>query len=191
MPQNFAFTAAAFEGSLVALAIVLGWLFHQQPTATFRFDAFDAGIGCAATLPLVTFFWLCMRLPFRPLGRILAILDETIIPVFRECGYPQLIILAALAGVGEEMLFRGIVQATVTAWIGEPYGIAAGLLISATLFGLLHFLTATYAILAGLIGLYLGWLWLVSGNLLTPIVVHGLYDFIALAYLVKWRSPQS
>ena len=42
--------------------------------------------------------------------------------------------------------------------------------------------------LAGLIGLYLGWLWLAVGNLLVPIVVHALYDFVALMYLVKVRG---
>jgi membrane protease YdiL (CAAX protease family) len=116
------------------------------------------------------------------------LLDEMLVPMFRDCRYTQLAILAALAGVGEEMLFRGVIQAAAASWIGGPYGIELGLLIAAVLFGLLHFITPTYAALAGLIGLYLGGLWLAVGNLLTPIVVHGLYDFLALAYLVKGRG---
>jgi membrane protease YdiL (CAAX protease family) len=36
--------------------------------------------------------------------------------------------------------------------------------------------------------LYLGWLWLASGNLLAPIITHGLYDFLALAYLTRRRG---
>ena len=47
---------------------------------------------------------------------------------------------------------------------------------------------AVACLLAGLIGLYLGWIWLASGNLLTPMVTHGVYDFLALAYLVKVRG---
>jgi hypothetical protein len=46
-------------------------------------------------------------------------------------------------------------------------------------------LSATYAILAALIGLYLGLLLIWTGNLLAPAVAHGLYDFIALLYLVR------
>jgi len=61
-------------------------------------------------------------------------------------------------------------------------------LIASVLFGLFHPITPTYAALAAAIGLYLGWLWLACGNLLTPIVTHALYDFLALAYLVKLRG---
>jgi uncharacterized protein len=45
----------------------------------------------------------------------------------------------------------------------------------------------SYAMLAGVIGLYLGWLWMATGELLLPIAVHALYDFLALVYLVKIR----
>jgi uncharacterized protein len=188
MQKNPALTAAAFEGSLVAVAIVLGWLLNIRPLATFQFDLRDAILGIVATLPLLIVLWLCLKLPLRPLRSIVQILDEMLAPMFRECGYMQLAILAALAGVGEEMLFRGIVQATAAEWIGGPYGDMLGLLSAAVLFGLLHFVTPTYAVLAGLIGLYLGWLWLADGNMLTPMIVHGLYDFLALAYFVKRRG---
>ena len=56
----------------------------------------------------------------------------------------------------------------------------AAVAISATLFGLAHFLSATYAVIAALVGAYLGWLHLVSGNLLVPIVAHAVYDLVAL-----------
>jgi membrane protease YdiL (CAAX protease family) len=43
-------------------------------------------------------------------------------------------------------------------------------------------------VLAALIGLYLGWLWLAWGNLLLPIITHGSYDFLALWYLLRARN---
>ena len=188
MPKNFALTAAAFEGSLVAVAIALGWLLGRPPLVTFRFDLYDALLALAATLPPLGVFWLCLKLPLGPLRTITRFLEEMLVPMFRDCGVVHLAILAALAGLGEEMLFRGIVQATAAAWIGGPHGLVLGLLIAAVLFGLLHAVTPTYAVLAGLIGLYLGWLWLAVGNLLAPIVVHALYDFVVLTYLVKVRG---
>ena len=57
-------------------------------------------------------------------------------------------------------------------------------------FGLLHFITPLYALLAGLMGLYLGWLYEATGNLIVPMIVHGLYDFAALVYLVRIRRPE-
>ena len=38
-------------------------------------------------------------------------------------------------------------------------------------------------------GTYLGGLFLAHGNLMTPIVTHGLYDFTLMAYLLRIRSP--
>jgi membrane protease YdiL (CAAX protease family) len=190
MQQNFAFTAAAFEGGLVAVAIVLGWLLQKPPLATLSFNLRDTILGVVATLPPLGIFWLSIKLPLRPFQKIVQILDETLVPMFRHCGWTQLAILATLAGVGEEMLFRGIVQATAASWMGGHYGVIVGLLLAALLFGLLHYLTATYAIMAGLIALYLGGIWLAVGNLLTPMVIHGLYDFLALAYLIKRSVTQ-
>jgi membrane protease YdiL (CAAX protease family) len=56
------------------------------------------------------------------------------------------------------------------------------------LFGLLHLVTPTYAVLAALMGGYLGWLYVRTGNLLVAIIVHALYDFFALSYFVKGRA---
>jgi len=52
-------------------------------------------------------------------------------------------------------------------------------------------ITPTYVIVAIGIGLYLGMLVRVFDNLGVPIVVHGLYDFVALLYLLRTvrRAP--
>ena len=57
-------------------------------------------------------------------------------------------------------------------------------LVTSTLFGLAHLVTPTYAVLAGLIGIYFGVLAVVTDSLLVPIVAHALYDYAALTYLV-------
>jgi membrane protease YdiL (CAAX protease family) len=45
--------------------------------------------------------------------------------------------------------------------------------------------------LAGGIGLYLGAVWLATGNLLVPITSHALYDFLAFVYLVQVRKSKA
>ena len=52
------------------------------------------------------------------------------------------------AGIGEELLFRGVVQALLERWLG-PW-IALG--VASILFGLVHALTPTYALLAAFAG---------------------------------------
>jgi uncharacterized protein len=39
--------------------------------------------------------------------------------------------------------------------------------------------------MAALMGAYLGWLWLLTGNLLTPIIAHAVYDLAALLVLTR------
>ncbi len=96
--------------------------------------------------------------------------------------------MSLLAGVGEELFFRGVLQPELISWTGT----LAGLIAASVVFGLLHAITPTYALLATAVGAYLGWLALASGNLLGPMIAHGVYDFFALAYLIRaGRAPPS
>src|SRR5262249_40898930 len=97
----------------------------------------------------------------------------------------DLAVISLVAGFGEEMLFRGVMQGVLGRWLGAGYGLT----IAAVAFGLLHLITPTYALLATLCGVYFGGLILLTENLLVVIVPHALYDFLALLYLV--RSPAS
>ena len=51
-------------------------------------------------------------------------------------------------------------------------------------------MTKTYALIATLIGAYLGILWIAIGNLLAPIATHAVYDFVALAYFLRAHVRQ-
>jgi hypothetical protein len=102
-------------------------------------------------------------------------------PVLASRSATELAVLAALAGAAEEILFRGVLQVGLARVL--PEGLA--LVLTGAAFGLAHFVTPTYALLAGLAGVYLGVLFWLQGNLLVPIVAHGLYDFVALTYLVR------
>jgi membrane protease YdiL (CAAX protease family) len=174
---------------LALLAVGLAWLLGTPPPLmTLHFDWRHTALGLAASGPLLVLFWLCLKWPWPPLRRIAGILDEMIVPLFRDCRIEQLAIVALLAGLGEETLFRGVVQAGMEQAVGPSRGAWIALLVAACLFGLLHSITPTYVVLAALVGLYLGWLWLATGNLLVPITAHAAYDFFALLFLVK-RSP--
>ena len=94
-------------------------------------------------------------------------------------------LISLFAGAGEEMLFRGLIQAGLDEWMTGPAGAWIALAVASLLFGLAHMVSATYAVVAALIGAYLGALLIATDNLLAPIVAHGLYDFVALIYLVR------
>jgi membrane protease YdiL (CAAX protease family) len=178
---SFLRSAILFEGGLVLLALALGWLLGEPPFGTVRFGWRPLLWGTLATLPpLIALSWILHAQNARLAGLVRTV-EELIGPLFAGASSGPLLLLAILAGIGEESLFRGVLQSA----LAEPIGPWAALLVASALFGLVHFVTATYAVLAGLIGLYLGWLFLRTGNLLVPIVVHALYDFVALSLLVQ------
>jgi membrane protease YdiL (CAAX protease family) len=112
--------------------------------------------------------------------------DQVVRPLFGDCGVGDLALIALLAGLGEELLFRGLLQGALALWL-EPWAAVA---LTGVLFGLMHPITPAYFVLATLAGVYLGWAALAGGNLLVPVVAHAVYDFVALLYLLR-RPPPS
>jgi membrane protease YdiL (CAAX protease family) len=177
-----------FEGGLAVLACVLGWLLGRSPLGDrFSWDVLDAGWGVAATVPMFLAFLVVNYLPLPPLARIRQFFDEVLRPLFQHCSLLELALISLLAGLGEEMLFRAVIQGALGDWLGPWWG----LILASLVFGLLHAITATYVVLAFLLGLYLGWVWLADGNLLVVIIAHALYDFCVLVYLLRGPAARA
>jgi membrane protease YdiL (CAAX protease family) len=179
--HRVAWLTIAFEASLAGVAWVVGWLVGQPPFAHFRWDGRDAALGVAATVPLLLVLLLLVHRPVGPFRRIRQFFEEVVRPLFGPCTRVELALIALAAGLGEEMLFRGVLQEALSSWLG-PW---AGLAVSSLLFGLLHPITAWYVVIAALFGVYLGGVYRACDNLLAVIITHALYDFLALVYLLR------
>ena len=179
--------AIVVEGGIGLLAVGLGAAFRQPPADTIAWELDGLLYGGACTVPLIFVMWLCIRFLPGPLRGVLHLIDEVVVPWFRGCRLWEFAVIAAFAGLGEEMLFRGVLQPAIADLFTSPAGLVIGWVAASVLFGLLHWATTSYAVLATLIGLYLGGLWILTGNLLVPVMVHALYDFWALIYLVRIR----
>ena len=186
-PPNVFPMAVLVEGGMGLLALGLGWLLGCPPAETIRWDLADAFWGLAATAPLVGVLLVCVYVPVGFLRDLLGTIDRLVVPLFRGWSPVEMALVAGLAGLGEEMLFRGVLQNAASAWIGGDYGPLAGLVVASLLFGSVHAISAVYAVLAAGIGFYLGGLWIATGNLLVPVLAHAVYDFVALIYLVRVR----
>lgn len=173
--------AALFEGGLAVLACLVGWLVGVPPWEKLTWNVPDAALGLAACLPMLALLALCVFASWPPLARIRAFVDDVVRPLFKECTLPDLALIALLAGLGEELLFRGLLQDGLARWLGPWAALGA----ASVLFGLMHPITLLYAVLALLAGAYLGWTYLASGNLLVPMIAHAVYDFTALVYLLR------
>ncbi len=171
-----------FEGGLLLAALVLGFFLEQPPMAQIEWTVVGLAEGIVAAAPLVALFFITVRYPIGPLKSIETVYKQLLVPLFRSATWGQLLLVSVLAGAGEEMLFRGAIQAGIQQFSGS---MMLALAIASVLFGLAHPITTTYAVQVGAMGLYLGWLWLATGNLLVPIVTHAAYDFVALWYLTR------
>ena len=106
-------------------------------------------------------------------------------PLLGNWSVLQLLAISLVAGIAEEAFFRGAVQGS----LADRVNVILALVSASALFGALHLLTWTYAIIAAFIGAYLGLLWIWTGNLLTPMVTHAVYDFAALVYFLRVYRP--
>jgi membrane protease YdiL (CAAX protease family) len=114
-----------------------------------------------------------------------ALVEEQVGPYVTGAPAGGIVLLSLMAGIGEEALFRGVIQAGLAERLPAP--VAVG--IAALLFGLGHWVSRSSALLAGAIGAYLGLLFLLTGNLLAPIITHALYDVAALSVLARRVRP--
>lgn len=102
--------------------------------------------------------------------------------IFSGYSWAHFSVIAALAGVGEELLFRAFMQEYLHGFIGIFWAIA----LTSLLFGALHYLSAAYFVSTLVMSVLFGVGYYYSGSLLMVVVWHGIYDFIALVTLIKW-----
>lgn len=183
--------ACFFESSLALLALILAWLAGINPMISLELTWQALTYGVLGTLPLLAMFFSLHQVSAPAIQQIRHLLLATLGPMLSPYSWPHLLLLGAIAGFSEELLFRGVLEP----WLASNLGYTAGLLLSNLLFGLVHAVTPLYALLAGLVGLYFSVSMTFGGgyNLLTPILIHGLYDFLAFIALVRmyrtWEKP--
>ncbi len=112
--------------------------------------------GVVATVPLVVLFVAMLRWPVGPLARVKQFCDQEVVPLLEDSTWSEIALIALSAGVGEEMFFRAVLQASLGDWLGRIWGLG----LASLLFGLLHPISVPYMVLATFLGLYLGAVWI-------------------------------
>jgi uncharacterized protein len=175
-----------YELALLVLALLWNRFFHRPAFADFAWSLKAAALGTAAALPPLVFFVWTLKANLPVLFRHRELMESLLRPLMGKWSIPQLVILSLCAGISEEALFRGAIQGG----LAERIGVVLALILGSLAFGAAHLITWSYAIMATFIGVYMGLLWIGSGNLLTPMVTHTVYDSLALVYFLRvYRSP--
>lgn len=98
--------------------------------------------------------------------------QNIVFPMIRQFEPRMLLAMAVLAGVSEELLFRGALQPIIGIWL-------AGLL-----FGFVHYWgkreLLLYGVIASVMGFIMGIAYNLTGEILVPIFAHSLYNFLII-----------
>jgi membrane protease YdiL (CAAX protease family) len=95
----------------------------------------------------------------------------------------NLIFVAAFAGIGEELFFRGVLQRLFIKLFKSPW---AGILVAAFIFSAIHMQFYGF-IPRFILGILLGAIYWYSGSLWPAILAHFVYD--AFAVIMIWFNP--
>ena len=179
------------------VAVTLGiWLVHGRalPGIGLRFDAswqLLVGFG------LVGLAWIFLEAQRRTIVNQPGVHDSVrkqldyaapLLP-HTEREYPGFLALGVTAGICEEILFRGYLMAYAEPWLG----IWGAWIATSAIFGAAHlYLGPIPAARAGAVGLIVGGLYLFTGSLWVPMLLHALIDVNAgqIAYTVFGPSAR-
>jgi len=187
------------ECAIGLIAVVAGWLLRLPLWEVVEWDLSALGAAALATVPMLLLLPIVRYMPGRVFRELRHLMTQMIAPLFRAATIGEMAMISCVAGIGEEAFFRGIVQRGLATLLGTPDNLARGdlatilaIFAAAVLFGLAHPLSRIYVILTAILGVYLGILFALTGNLVVPMVAHGLYDFVAVVYLVRfWPSDRA
>ena len=133
-------------------------------------------IGISATSSLIYYFWPAYRRSA----------DSYLELVIKPLVWPDLIWLGLLPGLSEELLFRGVML--------PAFGLNIfAVIISSLFFGVLHlsgYEQWPYVVWATIVGFALGYVALITGNLLIPIIAHIITNLFS-SFLWKISHPQA
>lgn len=165
------------------LTLSLAWEYWRQVGlwSALRWSFWCLPWGAFATVPPV----LLILLLESSLGQRVRWLREfreqvvTILGAFLGyLGWADMVLLSCLAGLSEEIFFRGILQPEI------------GLTLTSLVFGVLHAISLPYLVWATLMGIYLGWLFQLTQNLWLPIMTHTFVDLVGLWYIRRIAAPR-
>jgi membrane protease YdiL (CAAX protease family) len=173
-PRRLLPIVALGEGILLGTALAVAWgarmplpLGHPVAGVVWgTVTAFALGAANLAFLRATGNAW--------PGGALRHVCRMIVRPLFEHVRVWHIIVISILAGLGEELLFRGILQPLV------------GLPLASLIFGAVHVGGrgfVGYGVWAACIGGLFGWLMVETEGLLAPIVAHAVYDALALAYV--------
>ena len=167
------------EGLLFAVAV--GWIRLRGLSVELGalLPGLIAGVAVASLLAWANSLLLKVAPPVEPVEAIRRLYRERLQPLFGKATLFEIIGISIAAAVGEELLFRGVLQSEL------------GIGMASILFGLAHIggrNSVVFGVWVMVMGGVLGILVPLTGGVLAAVVAHGVYDVLAMSYM-RWVKP--
>jgi membrane protease YdiL (CAAX protease family) len=179
--RTLAYVRTMLSWWLITFAMASIWMRMERPAAalglTLPGDArsWAGAILCVLALAYVNGQWRVLRrmTPEKlarvrnSFGRTLAVLPHT------PAEYRLFLAVSVTAGICEELLFRGYFFAMTSQWLT----LLGSAVVSAAIFGLGHAYQGWRGVFkTAAVGLFLGFVYIGTGSLVWPIILHALVD---------------
>ena len=198
MKQSFFYRALLFELGLGMIALLIATGFRIFLWNDIDLSPRSFGLAVIVTLPLLLGYFIVKAIPLRSVRRVQDIVEDIYRQYLSDLSIFQLAVLSLAAGLGEELLFRGLLQKGFAAFVGycstvplpetcfTDFRVWCVILFVSLLFGMGHAITKTYFALSFLVSIYFCIIFQATDNLLLPIFAHAFYDFFV--FLVLYRT---
>ncbi|MEE4197841.1 MAG: CPBP family intramembrane glutamic endopeptidase [Bacteroidales bacterium] len=184
-------------GLFILPAFIIGYLFHQKSFRYLKFNALSLyavlliPLIMVSALPTINFFALInskMQLPsflsevenwMRQKESGAQALTEAFLTMDSIGGLLfNIFMIGILPAVGEELIFRGVIQRIFTEWTKNIHW---GIFIAAFLFSFMHI--QFYGFIPRMVlGMILGYLFYISGSIWAPILGHFVNNTMAVIF---------
>ncbi|CAN5422483.1 hypothetical protein BH10CYA1_BH10CYA1_02790 [soil metagenome] len=171
------------EGGLLLLATL--WCFNTGVNLgdALKPDVIPVGIGILAGAVTACSGFLSLFLAGKSdqkskIHELRTIVYSHVAPLFAQLTLMDILLIAASTGFCEEIFFRGVLQSEL------------GIVSASILFGMIHcasLIMLPYAVWTFVAGIFLGYLYVWTDSLWTPIFAHGINNLIVILYF-KYRK---
>ena len=186
LPTQFALYAFLY----LSFRLVFGFKYGQPVFASLgwrrsKFNLAIAAVGGVLLAFLVSALAYLLHTPQVPSPVESLMSSPALLAVFG-------VMAITVAPLFEELLFRGFLQPLLS----RTFGVVAGILITAVVFGSLHApeysFAWQYAVAVSIVGAVLGWVRFASNSIIPSTVMHGSYNAVFVIALVvsKWTPTK-
>jgi membrane protease YdiL (CAAX protease family) len=197
--------AASTVGLFVIPAWVFAWFVHDKPSEYLQFDkhatarSYLAGaLLMLGAMPFIAMVYdMNKQFPFpdaiRPMVEQMEAKAELVTNAFlSDKSMVQfilnIVIIALLPAIGEEMFFRGVIQKSFSKWMGKPH---IAIFTTALIFSAIHFQFYGF-VPRFILGLFLGYMYWWSQSLWLSVIAHFVNNAFAvvMVYLGSVTSSE-